>query len=348
MCSTTIPNPPIARMLGRLLRPGLPSACLLLALGPLVCAGQTQLLPPPPPPPPPPQQAPPPAVVTRVTAAKTIFLSNAGANDSFNNEIPGGPNVSYNELYAALQQWGYFQLVDSPSKADLIFQIRGMETAPNLVQTPDNQHIIAQQHTPELVFSIIDPHADPSAAIDTIITRAGRAANIPKGTIAFAQSVEWLTYQISTRVSVPHASTGELMSRDTLRLSFETLIHSEGPVPPQVLSAKKIYVQNDSRPTHYFRDFTSSITAWGYYHLVDSAQSADVVFHYNDDDANGTSITLTDPATKAILWTITDPHFGFYRQSGKRRAIALNQNLISLLKQLNHIPLSQDETSTLH
>jgi hypothetical protein len=32
--------------------------------------------------------------------------------------------VSYNELYAALKPWGYFQLVDSPAQADLIFEIR--------------------------------------------------------------------------------------------------------------------------------------------------------------------------------------------------------------------------------
>jgi len=345
MSSTVTPSPP-----RRLSLCTLPFACLALVLCPLAHAFQTQLLPPPPPPPLAPQPPASPAVIARVTAAKTIFLSNAGGNNYFNGEIPGGPNVAYNELYAALQQWGYFQLVDSPAHADLIFQIHGTELAPNLVPTPDGQHVIAEQHQPRLVLTIFDPHGDPSnlAPIDTITAPAGRGSDIPKGTIAFAKSIEWLTYQISTRVSAPRSNPGQLISRDALRPSFETLIKFTAPVPPQVLNAKNIYVQNDAPTDRYFNGFTAALTTWGHYHLADSAQSADLVFHYHDDQANGTYVTLNDPATKAILWTITDPHFGFYHQSGDRRVTALNQNLISLLKQLNHIPLTPPETAALH
>jgi hypothetical protein len=350
MSNSMIPNLPssLPRLFARRM---LPFACFALALWPLGAVGQSHLLPPPPPPVPTSTQPASPAVIARVTAAKTIFLSNAGANDSFNNEITGGPNVAYNELYAALQQWGYFQLVDSPAHADLIFQIRGTELAPNLAQTVDNLHIIAQQHAPHLVLTILSP--SDATPIDTITTLAGRGTNISKGTIAFAQSIEWLTYQISTRVSAPRADSGKLQSRDTLRPSFESLIHSEAPVPPQVLSAKTIYLQNDTPSPHpnedrHFKAFTAALTTWSYYHLTDSADSADILFHFQSDEANGTSITLTDPTTKAILWTITDPHHGFYHQEGKHRIAALNQNLISLLKLLNHIPLSQPETAALH
>lgn len=348
MSSTLTPRPPRRRSLGTLL-----SACLALALCPLANARQTQLLPPPPPPPPAPQQPPSPEVIARVTAAKTIFLSNAGGNNYFNGEIPGGPNVSYNQLYASLQQWGYFQLVDSPARADLIFQIHGTELAPNLVQTVDNQHVIAKQHQPQLELTILDPAN--LAPIDTIIAAAGRANSIPKGTIAFARSIEWLTYQISTRVSAPRSNPGQLKSRDTLRPSFETLIQFTAPVPPQVLNAKNIYLQNDTpatksnpKPDRFFNGFTTALTTWGFYHQTDSAQSADVLFHYHDDPANGTFLTIEDPTTKAILWTISDPHWGFYHRSGSHRVTALNQNLITLLKQLNHIPLSQSETAALH
>jgi hypothetical protein len=348
MSSSMISSPPPSPHHRRLALDRFLVVCL--ALCPLAAACQTSTLTPPPPPRlPPPTQPASPAVIARVTAAKTIFLSNAGANDSFNLEIPGGPNVAYNELYAALQQWGYFHLVDSPAHADLIFQIRGTELAPTLAQAIDNQHIVAQQHPPELVLTILDPHADTDAPIDTLTTLAGRANSIPKGTVAFAQSIEWLTYQISTRVSAPRANSGQLQSRDTLRPSFETLIHSEAPVPPQVLNAKTIYVVNDGpADAPNFKAFTAALTTWYYYHLTDSAQTADVIVHYHHDEANGTSITLTDPATKTILWTITDPHFGFYHQEGNHRTAALDQNLISLLKLLNHIPLSQAETAALH
>ncbi len=250
--------------------------------------GHAQLLPPAPPPLPAPQQPASPEVIARVTAAKTIFLSNAGGNDYFNGEIPGGPNVSYNELYAALQQWGYFQLVDSPAHADLIFQIRGTELAPNLAPAPDGFHIIAQQHQPQLVLTILDP--SNLALIDTITAPAGRANSIPKGSIAFAQSIEWLTYQISTRVSAPRSNPGKLISRDALRPSFESLIHFTAPVPPQVLNAKTVYAVSDvatsnPHPDPYFQGFQPHLTTWGYYHLADSAQSADLILRYHNEDS---------------------------------------------------------------
>ena len=350
MRSTPTPSPPRRRCLSLL------SAFLVLLLCPNANARQTQLLPPPPPPPLAPQQPPSPEVISRVTAAKTIFLSNAGGNDYFNGEIPGGPNVSYNQLYAALQQWGYFQLVDSPAHADLIFQIHGAETAPNLVQTPDNLHIIAQQHQPLLVLTILNPAN--LALIDTITAPAARDNSVPKGAIAFARSIEWLNYQISTRVSAPRPDPTQLKSRDTLRPSFETLIQFTAPVPPQVLNAKNIHLQNNdpagrnpnprSDAARDLDGFRGALDTWGFYHQTDSAQSADLILQYHDDPANGTYLTLNDPATKAILWTITDPHHGFYHQSGSHRVTALNQNLITLLKQLNHIPLTPAETAALH
>jgi hypothetical protein len=337
---TTIPDLPrslLQSLSHRAPRKRFTSACLLLTLLPLACARET---------PPPSAQPAPPDVVSRVTAAKTIFLSNAGANDSFGYEITGGANVSYNELYAALQQWGYFQLVDSPSHADLIFQIRGTELIPNLENT-FSAHVIAQQHAPKLELTILDPHTQ--APIDTLTVLAGRGTDIPKGAIAFAQSIELLTYQIGTLVAVPRHPSGKLIGRDAFRPSFESLIKSTAPIPPQLLNAKNIYVENDaSTKSPYYKGFVAALTTWGHYHLTDSSQAADAVFHFHDDQANGTSITITDPTTKAILWTITDPHFGFYHQAGEHRIAALNQNLISLLKQLNGIPLSTAETSSLH
>jgi hypothetical protein len=346
MISTPSPCLPRRSTHGTLL-----SACLALLLCPLANARQAQFLPPPPPASPETQLPPSPEVIARITAAKTIFLSNAGGNNYFNGEIPGGPNISYSQLYASLQHWGYFQLVDSPAHADLIFQIHGTELAPNLVQASDGHHVIAQQHQPRLELSILEPSS--LVPIDTITTAAGRGTDIPKGTRAFAQSIEWLTYQVSTRVSSPPLAARQFATRDNLRPPLDTLIHFTAPVPTQVLTAKNIYVVNDAHAPNsaadaYFKGFTSALAKWEHYTLSDTATTADVIFHFHDDEANGTSVTLNDPTTKAILWTITDPHHGFYHQSGSHRITALNQNLISQLKLLNHLPLTPAETSALH
>lgn len=312
------------------------SLCLLLTTIALSCALPASSQTP---------QPPAPDVVARVTAAKTIFLSNAGANDYFNGQIPGGPNVSYNELYAALQQWGYFHLTDSPAHADLIFQIRGAEAMPELTPAADG-NIIPRQHAPRFELTILDPHSNPAAPtpIDTITAMAGRANDIPKGTIAFAQSIEWLTYQISKLVNVPPPSSKTLQGPRTLRPSFETLIQFQAPVPPQVLNARSIFVDNTASPNDpYAKALLADLNQWAHYRLADSAASADLVFHFHHT-IDGIYLTLTAPDSNVILWTVTDPHYGFYRS---HRVSALTQNLISELKQLNHLPLTSEETAAL-
>ena len=166
--------------------------CLLLPILTVACARTPAPLPPPPPP----------AVIARVTAAKKIFLSNAGADSYFVSDIPGGANVSYNELYSSLKQWGYFQLVDSATQADLIFEIRSTESCDwehtgNITANHYNQACSA----PFLNLSILDPST--RASLYTIVLPAGRGSTIPKGKIAFTQSIEVLTNKIKALVVSP-------------------------------------------------------------------------------------------------------------------------------------------------
>jgi hypothetical protein len=152
-------------------------------------------------PPPPP---PPPDVIAKVTAAKKIFISNAGENRQFAHDIPGGVNETYNEFYAAIKQWGYFQLVDSAAQADLIFQIQGTEQLPDVEHTGmgvENKDYTATLYPPMLNLSIIDPATQ--TPLYEIVMRAGRGSNIPKGRIAFTQSIGVLTDKIKALVAAP-------------------------------------------------------------------------------------------------------------------------------------------------
>lgn len=296
------------------------------------------------------QPPPPKALIERITESRNIFLSNAGANDYFNGQIPGAPNVVYNELYAALQQWGYFHLVDSPGRADLIFQMRGIEAMPQII-TPAYGWAKGRQHQPYLQLIILDPGKDPSnpTPIDVIKVRAGRGANVPKGKIALAQSIEWLTYQISARVSRPPARSSGLNPNTALRPSFEMLLRAKGPVPPQFLNARKIYLEagwpekiRASVRKIELKDLQADLSAWGYYQLVQTPQAADVVFHLKNDPENGVSITVTLPNSKVILWAIDDPRFGFDNSMAR-----VDKNFVSLLKQIHHLPLTPAETAAL-
>lgn len=61
-----------------------------------------------------------------ITSAKRVFLANAGGDERAYDEplFKGGPNRAYDQFYAALKSWGHFELVPSPSDADLLLEIR--------------------------------------------------------------------------------------------------------------------------------------------------------------------------------------------------------------------------------
>lgn len=76
----------------------------------------------------------PPAILN----AKTIFLSNAGADSGlFPSPFSGTVDRPYNQLFAALQQWGKYDLVGDPAQADLVFELQ--LTAPNGPSNPNKQ-----------------------------------------------------------------------------------------------------------------------------------------------------------------------------------------------------------------
>jgi hypothetical protein len=74
------------------------------------------------PPPPAASLAPvPPALLN----AKTVFISNAGADSGlFPHPFSGDPDRPYNQFYAAMQSWGHYQLVADPSEADIVFELQ--------------------------------------------------------------------------------------------------------------------------------------------------------------------------------------------------------------------------------
>ena len=81
------------------------------------------------------QQAPAP-VPPGLLAAKKVFVSNAGSDSGlFPHPFSGIPERPYQEFYADLQASGLYQLVENPSDADLVFELR--LTAPYGPSTAD-------------------------------------------------------------------------------------------------------------------------------------------------------------------------------------------------------------------
>ncbi len=67
-------------------------------------------------------------IPTQILTAKKIFISNEGGETNVNLGDVGvygaGPTDSYNQFYAAMKDWGKYEIVSAPADADLIFAIR--------------------------------------------------------------------------------------------------------------------------------------------------------------------------------------------------------------------------------
>ena len=82
-------------------------------------------------------------VPAALTSAKTIFVSNAGADAGlFQGAFSGDQSRGYNELYGTLQQSGKYQLVGDPSQGDLVLELR-LEAPPGRNNASAKAHNLA-------------------------------------------------------------------------------------------------------------------------------------------------------------------------------------------------------------
>ena len=103
-------------------------SCLSTAFLVFALAASAQLAP----------QAVSPHVPPAISAAKTVFISNAGADSGlFPSPFSGNQDRAYQQFYTSIQNWNHFQIVDDPAKADLVFELR--LSAPKGPQNPTKQ-----------------------------------------------------------------------------------------------------------------------------------------------------------------------------------------------------------------
>jgi hypothetical protein len=116
-------------------------------------------------------------VPPRIASAKKVFISNTGEqrNPSGDLYFSGGPDRAYNQFYAAMKDWGRYELVLDPADADLVFEIRlanvaqGVDTELKLVLLDPRNHV---------TLWTFSEHAEPAgrqktrdAAFDQAVSR---------------------------------------------------------------------------------------------------------------------------------------------------------------------------------
>jgi hypothetical protein len=94
---------------------------------------------------------PPGSVPPAILAAKKIFLSNSGASNAL---YSGGQNRAYNQLYAALQTSGFFDLAADPSDADLVLELQIYDSGPG---SATFKLLIYDRKTHFLLWTLLEP-----------------------------------------------------------------------------------------------------------------------------------------------------------------------------------------------
>lgn len=148
-------------------------------------------------------------------------------------------------------------------------------------------------------------------------------------------------------------------------------VPSTGPVPAMVASAHKIFFTNGGAAPNFpvdaaktYNDVYAELQTWGYYQFVSSPQQADLIFELRSispltdvtGDRNGVYpyhtpafvLTIRDPKSNAVLWTITSPVYLVGRGQKFERWFSLSErNLLSRIKALANQPLTAEETADL-
>jgi len=98
--------------------------------------------------------APPPPTPSQLLHGKKIFISNVpGTLTLGQHSAEEAPNYTYNQFYASMKSWGYYDLVSAPADADLIFEISLAErsTLGDMVHAANNLRL------PYLELVVRDP-----------------------------------------------------------------------------------------------------------------------------------------------------------------------------------------------
>lgn len=100
-------------------------------------------------------------IPAQIVNAKSVFISNT-APDGMPSDILekfGEPNRPYDQLYAAMKQWGRYGLADSPENADLVMEIHFMrsEFTGGLGQGAEFYLTILDAKTHFVLWTLVEP-----------------------------------------------------------------------------------------------------------------------------------------------------------------------------------------------
>ena len=107
------------------------------------------------------QTVPPAPIPSQILTGNKVFISNAGVTarylSSYVVDHTGSVNGLYDEFYAAMKNWGRYELVSSPAEADLVFEISLSQEGPNPQLDPLVGLKILDLKTHTVLWAFVEP-----------------------------------------------------------------------------------------------------------------------------------------------------------------------------------------------
>lgn len=155
-----------------------------------------------------------------IGAARRVFISNAGG-DSYGTGTYSpadvssrGPNSFYNQFYTAMKSWGRFTLTDSPTDAQVVYEVRF--AAPIVDQ---NSHGTAEfTYDPQLNLNLLEPQTrvilwSLSEHVAPALTTSGANKNFDSAVVRMVTRVKGLVAGDSAGLAIAgQTASPELMA----------------------------------------------------------------------------------------------------------------------------------------
>jgi hypothetical protein len=277
-------------------------------------------------------------VPAQVIAARKVFILNAGGESLGDGatlgwqRISGGPDRAYNEFYADMKRWGRYELLPSPSGAELILEIQ--YTRPPLevqVSDPDctfNDTKCATStiyYYPQFELIIRDP------ATQTVLGTLSQTAAVEDHSFASRRDRRgelpppYRGQNISEAISELVHDLASMVGQPWVVATLDTAQAPIAPMPVQIVTARKLFItqrrMNDSAAAlvgvdsagsdRAYNDFYAVMKQSGRYELLSSPAGADLILEITSLDKRGrssvvrdVSLLAIDPRTQAGLWGI--------------------------------------------
>jgi hypothetical protein len=126
-------------------------------------------------------------IPTQILASKRVFISHGEAGEE--NWL-GIRDLTYNEFYALIKNWGRWEIASSPADADLVFEIR---------YVPD------YTDSPPLVLTILDPKTHTT--LWSFTERVGTSGRSSKGRKNFDKAMATIVENLKNLVTTSNKST---------------------------------------------------------------------------------------------------------------------------------------------